>query len=252
MRLTVLGAGTLVPHADCGSPGFVVNACGDNLLFDSGSGTLYRAARAGLNWQDISHIFYTHYHPDHTLDLVSFLFAANYTPGAERSAPLYVYGPAGLEDFYNRVSAAWPPVMPKNFRLNLCELDAGEAVKGKAGWKVETAPMEHGDAGGLAYKVSDGSKSLVLSGDTQYCAALVKITRGADLLVCECSTDDSHSAPGHLSPEGVARVARESGVKRILLTHVYPPLDPTELALRCAGMCEATVEPARDLEVNEV
>lgn len=117
---------------------------------------------------------------------------------------------------------------------------------------METAPMEHGNTGGLAYRVNDGLKSLVLSGDTQYCEALVEITRGVDLLLCECSTDDSHSAPGHLSPEGVARVARESGVKRILLTHVYPPLDPCQLARQCAGMCEATVEPARDLEEYEV
>ena len=252
MRLTVLGAGTLVPHADRGTPGFVVNACGENLLFDSGAGTLYRASRAGLNWQELSRLFYTHYHPDHTLDLVSILFAANYAPGAQRGDPLYIYGPAGLEDFYKKISAAWPPVEPKGYRLSLCELAPGEAVEGDAGWKVETAPMEHGDTGALAYRVSDGSKSLVLSGDTQYCEALVTISRGADLLVCECSADDRHSVPGHLSPQGVARLAVESGVKRILLTHVYPPLDPDELARRCEQMCESAVEAARDLGIYEV
>jgi len=252
LRLTVLGAGTLVPHAERGNPGFVVNACGESLLFDSGAGTLYRAVRAGLNWQEISHIFYTHFHPDHTLDLVSFLFAANYTPGAEREDPLYVYGPAGLEDFYNRISAAWPTVTPKNYRLDLCELAPDEIVKGDAGWEVKAASMEHSVAGALAYRVSDGSKSLVLSGDTQYCEALVDITRSADLLVCECSADDRHSTPGHMSPASVARVAGESGVKRILLTHVYPPLNPDELARQCEQMCEATVEPARDLEIYEV
>ena len=256
MRLTVLGSGTLVPHPERGTPGFLIVAGGkgreEKLLFDGGSGTLYRLARAGEDWREISHIFYTHYHPDHTLDLVSFLFACNYAPGSERTARLYIYGPAGLKEFYSRISLAWPSVIPKKYSLELRELEPGAVVQGEAGWQVESGLMDHGDSGGLGYRISFEGQALTLSGDTQYCAELVRLARGADLLVCECSADESHRVEGHLSPEGVARIARESGVKRVLLTHVYPPLDPETVAGQCATLCSAQVTAASDLVSYEI
>ena len=256
MRLTVLGSGTLVPHPERGTPGFLVTAGEKNreekLLFDGGSGTLYRLARAGEDWREISNLFYTHYHPDHTLDLVSFLFACNYAPGAERKTPLRVYGPAGLKEFYRRVSRAWPSVVPIKYSLELRELEPGAVVEGKGGWRVEPARMDHGDSGGLAYRISCEGKALTLSGDTQYCGELVRLARGADLLVCECSADESRRVEGHLNPEGVARVARESGVARVLLTHVYPPLDPEIIAGQCAALCAAQVSAAADLENYDI
>jgi len=252
LRLTILGAGTLVPHPERGNPGFVVKAGGDTLLFDGGSGTLYRGARCGINWREISHIFYTHYHPDHTLEMVSFLFACNYTPDAQRYDPLFIYGPPGLKEFYRKVTAAWPSVIPQNYQLNLRELAPGEEVESSSGWQVQTALMAHGETESLAYRISYGSKSLVYSGDTQYCEALVKLARGADLLLCECSSDDSRRCPGHLSPSGVARIVRESGVSRVLLTHIYPPANPAKLARECAEKCKADVQPARDMGIYEI
>ncbi|MEA1996605.1 MAG: MBL fold metallo-hydrolase [Gemmatimonadota bacterium] len=252
MQVTILGTGTLVPHPERGAPGLAVSAGSETLLFDIGSGALYRAAKAGIDWSGIAHIFLTHYHADHTLDLVSFLFACNYTPGARRQEKLNLYGPSGLREFYRAISAAWPSVKPLDYELELRELDRGEAVGAGSGWEVRAAAMAHGDTGALAYRVDWGNKCMVYSGDTEYCEALVEVSRGADLLVCECSTDDRHRAAGHLSPEGVVRLVRETGLRRVLLTHVYPPLDPGTLAAACARGSGAQVEAAVDMAVYEV
>jgi len=249
LRITILGSGTLVPQADRGAPGLVVEAAGENLLFDSGTGTLYRAAQAGLDWRSFLHIFYTHFHPDHTLDLVALTFAANHTPGLPERK-LIIYGPQGLKDFFSSICSAWPAVAPTNYRLQLEELSRGRGVAGERKWKVAAAKTSHGRAPSLAYRVTEGSKSLVYSGDTEYSESLVKLSRGADLLICECSS--AEEVPGHLSPAGVARIARESSVARVLITHVYPPQDPEELARRCRQECGSTVEAARDLGVYEV
>jgi ribonuclease BN (tRNA processing enzyme) len=251
LKVTVLGSGTLVPAADRGSPGLVVEVAGEKLLFDSGSGTLYRAAGAGIDWRSFSNVFYTHLHPDHTLDLVSLLFAGNYAPGQE-DWDLAVYGPKGLGDFIDSLCVAWPAITPKNYRMRLKELSHAVAVSGEAGWEVTTAKASHDQAECLAYRVTDSAKSIVFTGDTEYCESLVQLSREADLLICECSTDDSRVIPGHLTPAGVARLARESGVPRVLITHVYPPADPGELARCCAGQCDSSVTAARDLEVYEV
>ena len=145
--------------------------------------------------------------------------------------------------------AAWPSIEPKNYDLKLEELTSGREIRTGGGWQVKCAGVDHGDSGGLAYRFSRGERgALVLSGDTQYCTALSELAKGASLLVCECSTDDGHQVEGHLSPRQVARVAREAGVGRVLLNHVYPLWDPAELARTAASICEARVEPAEDLK----
>ncbi|MBW7996538.1 MAG: MBL fold metallo-hydrolase [Candidatus Glassbacteria bacterium] len=254
MKLTVLGSGTLVPHAERGSPGFAVSGDGspEVLLFDGGSGTLQRAVRAGIDWRAASRLFYTHYHPDHTLDLVSFLFAANYAPPEPRTSSLTVFGPAGLQNFYHRVQAAWPSVTPTNYELALRELNPGDNVEIEGNWCVSCAAMDHGESGGLGYRVEREGRALVLSGDTQYCPELVRLAADADLLVCECSADDAGRVDGHMTPSQVARVAAESGVKKILINHVYSPLAPEILAAECAKISGARVEHAVDLRSYEV
>ncbi len=254
MKLTILGSGTLVPHELRGAPGYAVSALDarELLLFDSGSGTLQRAARAGLDWRGVNHIFYTHYHPDHTLDLVSFLFAANYAPPEPRTRPLTVHGPAGLEDFYGHIATAWPSIAPKHYDLDLRVLSHEAEVHIDGGWRVSCMAMDHGASGGLGYRVKREGRVLALSGDTQYCANLVRLADSADLLVCECSSDEANRVEGHMTPAQVARVASESGAKRVLITHVYPPLEPLELADECEQLFGVAVEPGVDLQSYEV
>lgn len=254
MKLTVLGSGTLVPHAERGTPGFAVTGSGTDgvLLFDGGSGTLQRAARAGIDWRAARHLFYTHFHPDHTLDLVSYLFASNYAPPQPRTDTLTLLGPEGLNYFYARLREAWPAVTPKSYELAVCELAHRDKFSLPGGWKVHCAAMDHGDSGGLGYRIERDGRVLVLSGDTQYCEELSWLALGADLLVVECSADEEHAVEGHMTPSQVARVIAEADVKKVLLNHVYPPLDPLALAAECAQLAGVQVEAAADLRSYEV
>ena len=55
------------------------------------------------------------------------------------------------------------------------------------------------------------------------------LARGADTLLIECSTPDDAPVPGHLTPSTAARMAREAGVRRVVLTHLYPAVDDGRL-----------------------
>lgn len=251
MKLTVLGAGTLVPHADYGSSGHAVRAGDDTLLFDCGSGVLQRAARSGIDWSGISRVFISHFHPDHCLDLPALTFAMNYAPGVLEGEELNLYGPPGLAVFYEKVCVAWPAAAPKRFRLNLRELAPGDAVEGD-GWTVRAGRACHGKSLSLAWRVESEGRSLVYSGDTQYCPELVELSRGCGLLLCECSTDGSHCLEGHMSPDDVARTIRESGAKKAVIVHVSPPFDPPVLAMECERLSGVTVIAARDCDSFEI
>lgn len=78
MKLTILGSGTCVPYARRGSSGYAIELEGASMLLDCGSGATRSLARAGINYLGIDCLFLSHFHPDHTGDLVPFLFATKY------------------------------------------------------------------------------------------------------------------------------------------------------------------------------
>ena len=66
--------------------------------------------------------------------------------------------------------------------------------------------------------------TLVYSGDTGYCDALIDLARGADVFLCEASWTHSPERPPklHLSGTEAGRAAAEAGVAELLLTHIPP------------------------------
>ncbi len=72
-------------------------------------------------------------------------------------------------------------------------------------------------------------RTVVVSGDTRPCAATVAAARGADLLVHDSTFGDAEAARAaetmHATAREAARVARQAGVGRLLLTHLSTRYD---------------------------
>jgi ribonuclease Z len=69
--------------------------------------------------------------------------------------------------------------------------------------------------------------------DTRMCDAAIELARGADMLICESTylADDADKARdnGHLTAGEAATIAREAGVRLLVLTHFsqrYPETEP--------------------------
>ncbi|MGL6279784.1 MAG: ribonuclease Z [Gaiella sp.] len=98
-------------------------------------------------------------------------------------------------------------------------------------------------------------RTIVLTGDTGPCAAVVDAARGADLLVHEATflADERARAreTGHSTAGEAALAAREAGVRLLALTHVSARYAGHEVAEEARSLFPAVVVP-RDFDVIEL
>ena len=94
----------------------------------------------------------------------------------------------------------------------------------------------------LGYRFDAADRSIVISGDTAPSDELVKLARGADVLVHEALHPlgverllarvpnapnlQRHLVSHHTSAEDAGRIAQPAGVKTLVLSHLVPPDDP--------------------------
>ena len=128
------------------------------------------------------------------------------------------------------------------------ELQHGRAVTLPDGRRVEPAQVVD--------RARRGRK-LVITGDTRPCAATVAAAKGADLLVHDSTFGDAEAARAvetlHSTAREAARMAKEAGVARLLLTHLSTRYDrDTGTLLEQARAEYPSVEVAHDGLVVEL
>jgi len=251
LQITVVGSGTVVPRLRRRQSCVVVRAGGEMLVFDLGSGAVRGMLRSGLDPLAIDRIFFTHFHPDHTVDVVPLLFAIEHGVEEPRTRALHIAGPEPFLTFWESVRNVWGKWMfAEHTEVAELSLDDAEQLR-LPGCRLSWAPAEHRSES-IAYRLDAGDKAFVYAGDTEYSPSVVGLARGADTLLIECSFPDDSPVPGHLTPSDAARIASEAGVRRVVLTHIYPASDKIDLISEVGGGFDGEVIVAEDGLVLEV
>ena len=229
MRLTTLGTGAASPSTRVNA-GHLVEAGAVTLLMDCGSGVVHRMGAIGANWLGITHLAITHFHPDHTLDLTTLVFAWKYGTLPARTAPLTILGPVGLSALIDEFSALYgDTVRAPGFPVTVRELVPGERVDLGDGVTLEPHKVPH-TAESVAYSVERGGARLVYTGDTGFDTVVAEWARGSDVLLTECSLPEQLAVPSHLTPAQVGVMAEVAEPGRLVLTHFYPPVLEDDIA----------------------
>ena len=208
-EIVLLGTGTPAPNPDAFGPATAI-VSGDRLfLVDAGVGVVRRLSAAKLSVADLTALFITHLHSDHTLGYPDVILTSWITG---RAAPLEAHGPPGLRNMTDHILAAWSEDIdvrmhggegrPATYGVDVHEVRPG-VIYDRDGVRVTAFAVQHGAwkyAYGYRFDLPD--RSIVLSGDTRPSDSLVAAARGCDVLIHEAHVSDG-TAPPH-APGGEA------------------------------------------------
>ena len=253
--LYILGAGTPHPSPTRFGSAYVLDVGGDMLMVDCGPATTHKLVKVGLFPTQIDHLFFTHHHFDHDIDYPCFLLC-RWDQSIGKENTLCVYGPPPTErlthgimdektgvfahDWYARVHfpisqnvyvnrggtlPRRPPVVYAK------DIGAGPVIATDS-WKITAASAVHVQPylDSLAYRVDTASGiSIVFTGDTEPCDAVIDLSRDADVMVANCANDqsvliDQGLNSGQSGTTTVAEMAQSADVKMLVLTHTSPRL----------------------------
>jgi ribonuclease Z len=252
-RVFVLGADTPTPTPHRFGSAYAVELGGEYLMFDCGPAATYKLVKAGIFPTQVNYLFFTHHHFDHDVDYPCFLLC-RWDQSVGKEKMLEVYGPTLTETITDRILGEqgafvhdWKarvnhPLSQRVFvnrggtlprkppAVNVRDVGPGLIHRGPD-WQVTAAPAEHVQPylDSLAYRLDAAAGSVVFTGDTQPCRTVVDLARGADTLLCMCWDDQERMAAmgenlGQCGTAGAAEMAREAGVKRLVLVHIGPHL----------------------------
>jgi ribonuclease Z len=287
IEVLLLGTGSPLPSpVRCGA-GQVVSAGESRVLIDCGWGAARRLLAAGVAPMSIDVVCFTHMHSDHITDVPDFLIT-RWTGGATR--PLTVYGPEGTRAMIEGFLAALGRDIGYRFAHHgdklsregiACEVHEMAAtssptpVAAVGGLEIESFEVDHRPVvPAFGYRVAIGGRRVVFSGDTTACDSLRRAAVDADLLVCEALNvamleqriaavrgagfvrvaELLEDVPSYHAPTlEVAALARDAGVRRLVLSHIIPPIPNDGPAVEAfisgmASIYKGPITVAQDLQ----
>ena len=248
-QITILGSGTCVPSLERAPCSVFMQTGVNKMLFDCGPGVMRRLLEIGTSISDISHLFISHFHPDHVGELASFLFALKYPAPSVQKQPLTIVAGRGFHDFFSRLKGVFGQwiVLPPD-RFEIVELDIEKPDHHRfSSFIVDTVPVVHRPES-LAFRITDmDENTMVYSGDTDVCDELVRLATDADLFICESAFPDGQKIEGHLTPSAAGKIAQAATVRKLVLTHFYPACDDADIEKQCRSTYNGPIVLAKDL-----
>jgi ribonuclease BN (tRNA processing enzyme) len=286
LSLTVLGSGGPIATPRRVSAGYLLSIDGKpRLLVDAGGGSFERIGRSGLDISSLEQILLTHLHIDHTSDLPAVIMHL-YMTG--RTTPIAITGPTGrvgndaapenaspqpgVREFVRLLfgnRGAWRYMNTfDGFGTIVRETPSDVAERAVYDVPVEPAleqldvaicavAVPHGMMPSVAFRVDCGAASVVFSGDISTSSpSFIALANNCSLLVHDFALPEGELPHGklHAKPRAIGYTAQESGAKRLLLSHLMPPIE-SELARSLEtvrSIYDGPVEVAVDLQTYEI
>ncbi len=252
-----LGTSAGIPSKDRNMPCIAIRVDGNVYLFDSGECCQKQLIKYKVGYGSIRNIFISHLHLDHFLGIYGLIETLRMTTDVKYEK-LNIFAPKGFSsllinnwEFLNikkirqgkllrvkdvEISAfkvkhnknSYGFVIEEDERIKFNAEKAKKlGVKGRMFKLIE----EKGEIkiGERKIKLNEISKKIkgrkiVYTGDTAYCKNTIKFAENADILIHEATfreeLEEEARKTGHSTTKDAALIAKEAGVKTLILTHI--------------------------------
>ena len=240
LHVTILGSGAATPRLGRHCSAQVVSINGFKALLDCGEGTQNQIRAFHQRMQSMSHIFISHLHGDHIFGLPG-LLSSMHLGGRQTSVD--IYSPPGLQ-------AALEPLFlhseshidyPLTFHEIVPHDNEEIELLANNQCRVVVFPLHH-SVPCIGYRFEENFSQehtthrrmrYAYCCDTAFSEEIIPHIEGVDLLCMESTFDSSLAnlaqERGHCTAAQAAQLAKEAGVKCLLLTHFsarYHHADP--------------------------
>lgn len=217
-KVIILGSSNAVPTMNHENTHLVIVGEERTILIDCVSTPVVRLEQAGVDFNSLTDIVITHFHPDHVAG-VPLLLMDMWLMG--RTKPINIYGLhytmdklEALMGFYSW--GEWPNFFPVGF-YRLPEAEMAPILE-CAEFNIRSSPVHHMiPTIGLRVECKKENKILTYSCDTEPCEQTIRLAAGADILIHEAAG----ATFGHSSAEQAGEIATKAEVRKLYLIH-YP------------------------------
>jgi ribonuclease BN (tRNA processing enzyme) len=179
-----------------------------NVVLDAGNGIakLFRY----IDDEKPTYLFISHFHLDHVEGLHT-ICLNKFSKGLN-----IIVHKSGTEILNNLMELPYMvPIRMLDFNVKIIE--AGENCCNLP-FKASFLTLQHAPVTqGMRFEADGDTIAYCL--DTGYCENAVALAKNADLLILECTLKSNTPSKTHLNPELCARIAQESGTRKLALTH---------------------------------
>ena len=216
MELTVLGCSGSYGSPGAGAcSGYLVREGDTTIWMDCGNGSFVNLQRH-VDPADLTAVIVTHEHPDHCVDLYGLHVVLRY--GIDRTG-VPVFAPAGADERLGALvqwgdTFDWHPIEDGTS----ASVDGIELAFSRTDHPPPTFAVDLTDPTG---------RRLVYTADTGPDWSVDAFAPDADVVLSEASyVHSDRRSPIHLSGREAGAAARSAGAQRLILTHLWPQVDP--------------------------
>lgn len=260
MKCTVLGSGVGMTHPD--QPyrypsGYLVESGDVSFLLDCGLGVLPQLYGSGKSLRRINTIFISHFHIDHfnIAPIIQALYMYIRYDGTMQT--ITIFGPKGIESRIRTVCSAAEFDLDKladAANLRVQEYKSGVPIQVSESVRVIPYATRHADLDAYSLRVEATGAVLAYSGDTTDHKGVREAAHEADIFICEAAKGLSgpETTDKHVNTIGAARIARDCGTKRLVLSHYSGADSVNDMMQAAQAVYGAGVVVAEDGDSFEV
>lgn len=235
MKLKVLGSVSPYCTKKSNCPGYLITNDNEKILLDCGNGVT-REMSFPSDLENLT-VIISHLHRDHYGDLLTLGYAS------------YVYNRLGLlkdkVKVYiprdDRLDSEYLTNMQESFLEFLPYDDQTELEKGKL--KINFQKNPH-PVTTYSIKIASADQKIVYSADTGFAQNTIEeFAKDADLLICETTflRNQKGAEDNHLTTIEAGTIAKNAGVKKLLITHFWPEIPKRKYKLEVQSVFKKTI-----------